>query len=181
VCDLGADEKGHRVETTNEDQAQVEAREKAATLLRDRHERESEALATLIAAVSRRATAVEVVERETGQIASRLAEMSRLGFDDATLAELGIDIADVRASRTREQPAQDGWPVTSEPPAETRNEGEGDAEMNAAAPVTRADEHAGGVRTTADLESLVSPPTGVTTRPWSRLVGHAEPGTAPTR
>jgi hypothetical protein len=176
------------METTDEDQAQVDGRAKAAMLLRDRHERESEALAALMAAVSRRATAEEVVERETGQIESRLAEMARLGFDDTTMAELGIDIVDIRAPRashTRKQLAQEERTVTSEPAAETGTEGEADAGTNAlgeaAAPVTLADGHAGGVRTTADLGSVLNPPGGVTGRPWSRLVGRVEPETAPTR
>jgi hypothetical protein len=144
VWEFGADdEKGHWMATKSEDQAQVEAREKAAMLLKDRHERESEALAALMAAVSRRATAEEVVKRETEQIASRLAEMSRLGFDDATLAELGIDLADVRAA-----PAS--RPL--EPPAETGAEGE------AAATVRSGAEHDGVVRTTAHLSgSLLDP------------------------
>lgn len=133
---------------TNDDQVQVEAREKAALLLRDRHERESEALATLMAAVSRRATAEEVVARETEQIATRLAELARFGFDDATLSELGIDIAEVRG--TRASPA----PAASEPPADMGTEDEVDPEMDvhdAADPVTTAGERASWVRTTAHL------------------------------
>jgi hypothetical protein len=164
------------MESAHEDEAEVEAREKAAMLLRDRHQRESEALAALIAADSRRAAAQEVVERATGQIESRLAELSRLGFDNTTLAELGIDIADLRGTRAsrRQERTVEETQVATEPSPEMGTDGD-------AGPETGADKHAVGVRTTAHLASLSSPPGGVTNRPRPRVDGHVEPGTAPTR
>lgn len=173
------------MDTTNEDEAQREARQKAAMLLRDRHERESEALAELLASIARRNAAAEIVERATVHIETRLAEMSRLGFGDTTLAELGVDVADIRGaggSRTRERAFPEEWQAT--PPVDQGSWGNGDADRktpgHSEVPVTPSNEHVAGVRTTASLASVHSP-MGLTARPLSRVVGHVEPGTAPTR
>jgi hypothetical protein len=60
----------------------ADQRQRAAMLLKERHERESETPAELMAAIARRAIAEDVVRTESERIVSRLAEMSRLGFDD---------------------------------------------------------------------------------------------------
>jgi hypothetical protein len=169
------------METTSEDQAQMDARAKASMLLKDRHERESEALAALMAAIARRAIAEEAVERETRQIASGLAAMSQLGFDDDELTALGVDIADLhvtRAAGAGGQPIQTEPPETDDPFVDT---GEAGAEANGrgdgATPVTTSEEHPGGLRTTAHLGSMVNHSAAATTRPWSRSAGRAEPTT----
>ena len=137
------------MQPTDEDQQQADAREKAATLLRDRHQREAEALAGLMAAASRRAAALEAVARETEQVAGRLAEMSRLGFDQDALADLGLDLADLRASRRQE--------VSAPEVAETRGCDAADGSARGGG------DHVGGVRTTAQLTGgLLNHPNGAT-------------------
>src|SRR5579859_1937563 len=139
-------------------QGQGSDRQEAARLLRDRHEREAELLAELMASVSRRAAAQVAVEAETEQIKSRLADMARLGFDEATLVGLGIDVGGIgaaRPSRRREPPAENGKPVTGD----------------AAAPMSATETPAGE-----------SGPTeaAVAVRTTSHLSGSARNGTAPS-